>query len=398
MDKSKSETQILLSALGVILPTDTETELLRAILYSGQKGREAWQTWRKRAGDPKMAFERTHSAQRGLTPLLHRAVIRNAISVEPTVSSFLRAAYFREELRSNAYRRILKETLAALTADGPPPVILRGCSLSDTVYEAAEARHSHGINLLLADSDLSAVANRLRAIGFKPTPSSRRSRGAIAFSWIHPSGLPLDLHTQLLDLPYYAAPIHAVWSRVRPLPGLDSDARMLGPEDALLHVCGNAASSGTRTSLRWVCDAWLLIERHPRLDWTLFLTTAQSMKLGVPLSVLMRYLVEALDASVPAEILTSLDALAQNADNTAREIAVLGALGGAHARMRRIIATAPDWSARFRLVRCLLGPSRACMREMDHASTGWRLPYDYLQRPLFYATREASRFGKRLWY
>jgi hypothetical protein len=312
--------------------------------------------------------------------LLQLAVIRNAVNLDSAVAGFLRAAYFREELRGNAYRRILRETLTVLAADGPAPVVLGGCALSDTIYDAPEARHSHGINLLLPDGDLSRVAGRLRRIGFKPALREYRSRGtAIPLFWRHTAGLPLDLHTQLFDLPYYAAPLSAVWLRTRPLPGFEPVARMLAPEDALLHVCGNAACSATRTSLRWVCDA----------------DTAETMRLGLPLSIVMRYLAEALDAAVPAEILAALDALAANADSVACEIAVLGALGGAHAKMRRIIIAAPDWSARFRLLRCLLVPSRACMRELGYAAGGWQLPYYYLQRPLLYAAREALRFGMR---
>jgi hypothetical protein len=386
----------LCSAVRVILPTETETELLRAILHSGEEGRRAWQDWRRRAGDPLTAFERMDSGQKGLIPLLHLAVIRNAVNLDSAVASFLRAAYFREELRGNAYRRILRETLAALAADGPAPVVLRGCALSDTVYDAPEARHSHGINLLLHDADLGQAADRLRRIGFKPARGEHRSRGsAIPLSWRHTAGLPLDLHTQLFDLPYYAAPLSVVWSRIRPLPGFEPVARMLAPEDALLHVCGNAAFSATRASLRWVCDAWLLILRQRSLDWTLFLDTAATMRLGLPLSIVMRYLAEALDAAVPAEILAALDALAENADSVACEIAVLGALGGAHAKMRRMIITAPGWSARLSLLRCLLAPSPACMCEIGYASDPWRLPYCYLQRLLLYAAREASRFGMR---
>lgn len=394
--KSPRDGRFLRSALHIILPTESETELLRAILLSGEEGRRAWQDWCRRVGNPLTAFERMHSEQKGLVPLLHLAVVRNAVNIDSAVASFLRAARFREELRGNAYRRILRETLAALAVDGPAPVVLRGCALSDTVYDAPEARHSHAINLLLHDADLGQAANRLRLIGFKPARGRQRSRGSgVPLSWRHTAGLPLELHTQLFDLPYYAAPMSGVWSRIRPLPGLEPVARMLAPEDALVHVCGNSAYSATRTSLRWVCDAWLLIARHSELDWNLLLDDAEAMKLGLPLSIMMRYLAEALDASVPAEILASLDALADGADSVACEIAVLGSLGGAHARMRRMIATAPDWSARFSLLRCLLAPSPACMREIGYGSESWRLPYSYLQRPLVYAAREASRFGAR---
>jgi hypothetical protein len=386
--------RILRSALRVLLPTEAETDLLRAILLSGDEGRKAWQQWQRRVENPLTAFERIHADQKGLVPLLHVAADRNGVKVDSAFASFLRAAYFREELRGNAYRRILRETLEALDSDAPAPVVLRGCALSDTVYDVPQARHSHGINLLLHDADPGWTGERLRSIGFKPARGRAESRASpFPFSWRHATGLPLRLHTKLLDVPYHSAPMSEVWSRVRPLPGLEPVAAMLCPEDALIHVCGHAAYSASRTSLSWACDAWLLIAREPGLDWTLFLYATQTAKLGVPMSIMMRYLAGSLDAPVPTGIIAALDTLAENADRVAWEITVLGALGGAHAKMRRVIATAPDWSARLTLIRCLLAPSRACMREMGYAPEPWRLPYYYMKRPLLYAARAASRFA-----
>jgi len=386
--------RILRRALGVILPTETETDLLRAILHSGDEGRRAWQQWHRRVENPLTAFERIHSQQKGLVPLLHLAAVRNGVQVDPTFATFLRAAYFREELRGNTYRRILRETLEALGPSAPAPVVLRGCALSDTVYDVPNARHSHGINLLLHNVDSHGPGERLRSIGFKPARGRAGSRGSpFPLSWRHTTGLPLELHTKLLDVPYYSAPMGDVWSRVRPLPGWEPVAGMLGREHALLHVCGHAAYSASRTSLSWACDAWLLIAREPALDWTLFLDATKAANLGVPMSIMMRYLADSLYAPVPARIIAALDTLAENSDGVGWEIAVLGALGGAHARMRRIIATAPDWSARLTLIRCLLAPSPASMREMGYAPERWRLPYYYMKRPLIYAARAASRLA-----
>src|SRR5688500_14717597 len=254
--ESRQGDRILRSALGVMLPTETETDLLRAILHSGDEGRRAWQQWHRRVENPLTAFDRIHSEQKGLVPLLHLSADRNGVEVDSTFASFLRAAYFREELRGNAYRRILRKTLEALGPSAPAPVVLRGCALSDTVYDVPQARHSHGINLLLHDVDPGRTEDRLRSIGFKPAPARRGPSRSSPFqlSWKHATGLPLELHTKLLDVPYYSAPMGDVWSRVRPLPGWEPVAAMLGPEDTLLHVCGHAANSASRTSLSWACD------------------------------------------------------------------------------------------------------------------------------------------------
>lgn len=394
--KPHSDHRILRSALRVLLPTHAETHLLRALLYSDDAGRRAWQQWQARVGDPLAAFKTVHREQKGLLPMLHLAVTRNAVDVEDGFASLLRAAHFREELRGHAYRRVLRETASALAADGRPPVVLRGCALADTVYDAPAARHSHGIDLLVEDAGVGRCAEQLPRLGFSPANHLVGGRKAAAIrSWNHACGLPLELHTQLFDVPYYELPMGDLWSRSRPLPSFAPVAGALAPEDALLHVCGHAAHSATRNALRWVCDAWLLIARERALDWPLFLDTAKAAQLALPLSLIMRYLAEELDAPVPAGVCTTLDGLADDVDDVGHEVGVLGALTGAHARMRRVIVTAPGWSARCALLRCLLAPSPACVRALGHGPGRWRLVRYYLARPFEYALRAWSRHKLR---
>lgn len=83
-------------------------------------------------------------------------------------------------------------------------------------------------------------------------------------------------------------------------------ARVFSPEDSLLHVCAHASCSANRYSLRWVSDAWHLLEKHPDLDWPLVLDCAFHDGLTRPLSVMLTYLQEALSAPVPTQVLEAL--------------------------------------------------------------------------------------------
>jgi hypothetical protein len=85
---------------------------------------------------------------------------------------------------------------------------------------------------------------------------------------------------------------------------------MLSPSDNLLHVCGQAWYSAQRFSLRWVGDAWFIIERHRNLDWDLLLDTARRSHLVEPLSVMLGYLAEDLGANIPSSFLQRLFAAA----------------------------------------------------------------------------------------
>ena len=50
--------------------------------------------------------------------------------------------------------------------------------------------------------------------------------------------------------------------------------KILAPSDSLLHAFGHVSHSASRQSLR-CADTWLIIHRHPDLDWALLLDCAR---------------------------------------------------------------------------------------------------------------------------
>jgi hypothetical protein len=212
-------------------------------------------------------------------------------------------------------------------------------------------------------------------------------------SWKHSAGLPLEIRTRLFDIPRYASGIEAVWQRASPLPGYA--ALQLCPEDALLHLCGNAAMSGSRISLRWVCDAQFLLQKHAAFDWSLFLRNVEVTRLGLPLSGILRYLAGALSAPIPTRVIDRLGLLADATDDTGYEVAAMGALVASHARMRRLIVAGPDWQSRYTLARHLLAPSPECIREMGWVAGQDWLPVYYVRRPLEYVGLRIARWAAR---
>ncbi len=382
-------------SLGVILPSEVETRLLRCLLYSGDDGRRAWLDWLAVVGDPRTAFTGERLGQKSLLPLLHAAAERNALELEAPIARWLRATYLREQLRGNAYRRILGETVAAVGAMGQKPIVIKGCALADTVYPDSGTRHSHGIELLVREGDVGRCIARLPELGYTVVARNKSRRSdQVMLSWRHDSGLPLELRTRLFDIPRHAGEIETVWARARPLPG--QSALQLAPEDALLQVCGSATMSGSRTSLRWVCDAWFLLQHHrDSFDWRWFVRSVEISRLGLPLSVVLRYFAEALCLPVPHTVLRQLDSMADATDDVGHEVAAMGALVASHARMRRLILAGPDWRTRWILARRLLVPSPECVREMGWVHDEQWLPAYYVRRPLEYAGLRLARLAAR---
>lgn len=380
----------LSDTLSVILPAPEQTWLLRACLYSGELGRQAWEAWRERVGDLKATLGKDKGSFKALAPLLLMALRRNSVGVDSSLLTYLRTAYLREDLRSKIYHRILRSVLSALTAGGVSPIVLKGAALGETVYGDLALRHSHDIDILMEESDLFIGARQLSSLGF--TLSGEESgAGQDHVKLTHESGLPLELHSRLFRIPYYRAPLADMRARNQAQVIAGIQTRILSPADNLLHVCGLASCSGSNESLRWVCDAWHIISRHPNLDWDVFLDCALRSNLALPLSVTLGYLAKGLNAPIPATLLDRLSVAASRTDAIGREAALFAALAATRGELKGLIRMTDGWGSRARVIAWMFFPSASHLRWTYHVRHAWLLPFYYVYRPLKY-------IANRIWW
>ena len=376
----------LSGALSVILPTAEQTDLLRACLHTGASGRQAWERWQERMGGLKKGLEEGSQGIKGLLPLLSIALRRDGVVDDPTLLTYVRTAYLREELRSQIYRRLFRNVLAALATDRIPVLVLKGAALADTVYEKPALRHCHDIDLLVGEDDMCHAVSRLTSLGWT-LPKTGRGSGIEDLRLEHESGLPLELHRRLFRLPYYRAPLADIWARSQMQSIAGISTRILSPADSLLYVCGHASYCRSRESLRWVCDSWFLINRCPDLDWDVLVDCTLRSHLALPLSVMLAYLAEVLRAPIPASVLDRLYAAASQTDTVEREIALLGARVGARGNFQNIVRMARGWRARMQVVQWILFPAPSYLHWAYHLRSSWWLPVYYMYRPLRYIAR-----------
>lgn len=306
----------LYETLSIILPDQEQTLLLRACLLPGEAGREAWTEWRERVGNPVEMLRGGNERLKALLPLIFFALRNNGVVVEEELHACLRAAALREQLRINAYRRILSQVISVCAEKQIRAVVVKGAALAETVYESPSLRHSGEIELLVEDADLRRAADSLLSSGFSPAQQSDSQWNGIKLK--HLSGLPVCLHRTVFAASYYDLTFDDLWARSRVQTIAEIPARILSPADNLLHVCGSAFFSIKRRSHLWVFDSRFIIDKHPNLDWDELLTTAQRSRLELPLSVSMSYLAEQIDTPIPTAFLERLYAAASETDAEGR--------------------------------------------------------------------------------
>ena len=377
----------LSESLSLLLPTPEETLLLRVCLSPCESARDAWSQWRSRRNMSGKALLRNSSARK-LRPLLFNAVQSHSLEIDKEGLTYLRTAYLKEELRDAAVRRICREVLLLLEKERFAPIVLKGIAQAETVYGNPVLRHCHDIDILLPDDELSRPAGFLPSLGFRtcsaPDSQSRHLRMVQEF------GLPLEFHSRLFEVPYYQTPVSEIRARSRSQVIAGVTAHLLTPADSLLHVCGHASYSSKRASLRWVTDAWFIINRHPQLDWNLLLDCIRRSHLSLPLSVMLGYLADDLNAPIPSTFLSRLSAAASKSDAIERQLALRGTRAAGQGSLKELFRRTTNWRERVFLVQWLLFPSPRYLCWVDEIRDPRLVSFHYVYRPI-------RHVGRYLW-
>lgn len=367
------------AVLRALLPTPSQTQLLHACLFKDDACRTAWRDWATWAGDAKSLFAEDWKDARRLLPLLHWSLSGSDAAVDPVFAPYLRTAALYEELRARTYLRICGIALEALSGKKLDVTVLRGAALSATVYPDPGLRHCHDLDLLVDPRLLQDTIDVLNRNGFVPVSHDRSTARSLRL--VHSSKFSVVLHQDLFRIDYYRPPLEDMKIRRVPFVLGGKASETFAPEDMLLHICGHVANGQRADSLCWVCDAWLLIEKNPELDWALFRDVVQETGLSLPVYAILRYMAEELAASIPQTVIRTLRAAALAPPTVAVEAALTGLRRGQRASAYGLLAAAPDWRTRLRVLNWMVFPTSACLSWSYRVDGFWSLPLAYLTRP-----------------
>jgi hypothetical protein len=215
--------------------------------------------------------------------------------------------------------RALRGVLAAFDNAGISVVVLKGMALAHLVYTEPTLRPMQDVDLWLSPDQLEAGAETLRRAGFqfphrtyegRWTPGAARGGDDRA---LEVPGTPIffELHGTLPSWDGFpVAFTTAAWTRAQSAPLGDVVARVLAPEDLLLHVALHLARRHLfRSGLQGVVDLTLVLERW-RDRWQWDALTEDYARLGVTqwMRLALRMAQRLLDAPVPQEVFRRLPA------------------------------------------------------------------------------------------
>jgi hypothetical protein len=275
-------------------PDDTQVLLFKAA-FAGPDARAALDAWRSRVD-----LDRLEPASTRLLPLL-RWRLTGERADEP-LRTVLQEAAARAADRNAVLLDALCEAMRLLHAHGVDTLVLKGAGLIAAGVMPEAGRRMADADLLVPDTQALAARDILRGAGWRFEGRIDADlvtvRHAVAVR--SPSGQPLDLHWHVL--PECATPgaDSAFWQAAVAVRLRDVETRVLGPADMLLHACVHGLGWSISPPIRWVSDAWLVIDSAgPALDWERLVTQAEQRMLVLPVADALRYLRTTFDAPVP---------------------------------------------------------------------------------------------------
>jgi hypothetical protein len=301
------------------LPSRNQTLLLRTCLCFSGAARASWEEWLRGTSRPGDRLRDSRGGFKRLVPLLGYQLRQQGIHVDPELASHLRAARVREQLRAESVRDLCRLILTPLAAQSIPAVVLRGVMAAHTLYASPGLRHCHDLDLLIAPEHLDAAARVLK---------TERYSMVTPRVWRHESGFPVMLHHTLFRIAAFNRNLGDITLNTVSATIAGAPATLLSPEANLVHLCGHASTTGSQVTPNWAADAWLLLHRHPEIQWRQVIEWASRGTLALALSVTLGYLAAELDAPIPPAVLDAVKDAARRQPRRAAWFAALRSVEG----------------------------------------------------------------------
>lgn len=255
-------------------------------------------------------------AQRlGVATLLYsRLAQRDGVAMSTTSLEILRTAYMHTAMRNTRVYHFLTQVLLALAEADVPVILLKGAYLAKCVYKNIAARPMGDIDLLISATHIATAMSILTGMGYhsrkKPvTPHRLRSHH---ITLTHENGISLEVHgsTRFIHLrrPISEDALVQIWERTRSVRINGAPARVLSPEDQLLHLCAHAS-----VSHRFVIDlrpfydiAEVICHYQDDIDWQAVMTRGEQWGMANPVSLTLYLAAAWANAVVPAEVLRAI--------------------------------------------------------------------------------------------
>jgi len=211
-------------------------------------------------------------------------------------------------------REVLSRTLAALGDARIEPVLLKGAALAHTLYAAPHLRPMADLDLWIQEADVDGAIDALLRAEFHVAEGAMHD-GRVSARLTERglrdrrSGVRVELHPTIQSLEGLSASWHQrCLARTTTVRLGAADARIMCPDDALVHACLHVARSNRfANSQLSLLDIALMLDRYAdRIDWVSFAEVCAAERITASVAVALSTAAELWEAVIPAQYSTAV--------------------------------------------------------------------------------------------
>ncbi len=243
------------------VPDREQLLLLRAALWNGERGFAAWREWRRTNPD----IDELEKGSYRLLPLVYRNL--GPLLAEDPDAGRLKGVYRRSWAENQLVLKTGRRAIEALHGAGLEVLALKGGALLSSAYRDIGARPMSDLDLAVRAERIEVAVEALEAAGF----AAERGNPLPILAVHHSLGFfddeerEIDLHR---GLQWRAGIDEDLWRQAVPVEVGGAAVLTLCPPDQLLHVCVHGAGWNPIQPIRWVADAFKVLEAAGAdFDW-----------------------------------------------------------------------------------------------------------------------------------
>jgi hypothetical protein len=207
----------------------------------------------------------------------------------------------------------LADVVSRFDAARVPTLVLKGPALANSIYPKPSMRPYGDIDIVCREQDWVAAHDLLVSAGYIPvsdlTAPPPKVWGRKAYyhtQYYRPNeAILVEVHYDLWQIGLRPKLGDEFWRRAVPVTISGTEARMLAPEDQVLHLCVHLHHHGYKR-LIWFTDLALLLRGCPDLDWEYVVRAAREEGVGPSIYYGLTYLERLLGVAAPAWVLRAL--------------------------------------------------------------------------------------------
>ena len=277
--------------------------LLTASLHKGQDAAEAWTSW-----SDGMDLDRLDPSSAFLLAKLYANLQPLKLDGSALMDK-LKGVYRHTWAKNATLAGMLIPGLRAVRNAGIEVMIIKGVALSVLYYKDAGVRRMMGTDILVPFDKAKAAVQILRENGWTPRLSVSDEMMGVRHcaELFNKEGVCLNLHWHLLLECCAPGADDDFWQAAVPATLNELQVSALCPADQLLHTCVYGLSGFNTPPLRWVTDAWMILETcGPRIEWARLIQQAEKRRLVVPVREALSFLGCVLGADIPQNAIDEL--------------------------------------------------------------------------------------------